>query len=116
MGESTAPPVWSTEGRAIALRRPARKQMDGPAPQERDRGAGGGEFNVWCARAACCEPRGVRRSARRELGCCAALMRALLRRYGKYPTNRESRDGPGCVIARVRRSALAAVCAAAAQP
>lgn len=49
MGESTAPPVWSMEGRESALRRPARKQCDGPAPQERDRGAGGGEFNVWYA-------------------------------------------------------------------
>ena len=76
MGESTAPPVWSTEGRAIALRRPARKQMDGPAPQERDRGAGGGEFNVWCARAARCEPRGVWRSACRQCRCEAALMRS----------------------------------------
>ena len=56
MGESTAPFGWSREGRAIALRRPARKQLDGPAPQERDRGAGGGEFNVWYARAARCEP------------------------------------------------------------
>jgi hypothetical protein len=48
MGESATPPVWSAEGRALALRRPARKQLDGAAPQERDRGAGGGEFNVWC--------------------------------------------------------------------
>jgi hypothetical protein len=52
MGDSApAPAVWSAEGRQLALRRPARQQLDGPAPQERDRGGGssGGEFNVWCA-------------------------------------------------------------------
>jgi hypothetical protein len=54
MGESATPPVWTDEGRQQALRRAARKQLDGPAPAERDRGAGGGEFNLWCAPRRCC--------------------------------------------------------------
>lgn len=49
MDDSKALPVWTVEGREAALRRKARKQIDGPAPAERDRGAGGAEFNLWYA-------------------------------------------------------------------
>ena len=45
---SSTPPVWTVEGRAIALKRRARKQLEGAAPAERERGAGGAEFNMWC--------------------------------------------------------------------
>ena len=45
---SASLPVWTTEGRAAALKRKARKQVEGSAPAERDRGAGGAEFNLWC--------------------------------------------------------------------
>ena len=45
---SSTPPVWTVEGRALALKRKARKQVEGAAPAERERGAGGAQFNLWC--------------------------------------------------------------------
>jgi hypothetical protein len=48
MSSNSTPPVWTVEGRALALRRKARQQLDGPAPAERERGGGGADFNVWC--------------------------------------------------------------------
>ena len=118
MGESTAPHVWSTEGRAIALRRPARKQMDGPAPQERDRGAGGGEFNLWCVRAALCEPVAQGGAACGACSCGAVLTRAA-------PQVWQVPDEPGeprrprvrhCARAPLLRSVIRSLCGCDAQP
>jgi hypothetical protein len=88
-------PIWSTEGRAAALKRKARKQIEGAAPAERDRGAGGAAFNLWCAALDCLTCT--------FFGACPRLTPPL--RYGKFNTMRENREAEraGCVGLEPRR-------------
>ena len=96
---SASLPIWTVEGRAAALKRKARKQVEGAAPAERDRGAGGAAFNIWCAvvagrrTAALAQDSAVLRSA------SPPLTRPHARRYGKFNTMRENREAEraGCV-------------------
>jgi len=97
---SASLPIWTVEGRAAALKRKARKQVEGAAPAERDRGAGGAAFNIWCAplRPAAARRRSIR-AARRLTRRRSVALTMHARRYGKFNTMRENREAEraGCV-------------------